>query len=610
MEPITNREGKPVLDEATFQKLLAAAYVLQEHRKDTQPRPEPVADNHHDADYATTLGEIVETQQQILLRHLDLDGAAGLVVEQTQKMTSAAGAAVCMINRDHLVYRAVKGVAAAEMGQAIPTVKALSAQVLAHGAVVRCADVLTDLQVDAALAKRAGIASFIAVPIFHDDQTAGVIELAFSKPYGYGEQDVRTCQLMAGLVTEAITRTSDDQSKKSLTAERDSMLEALEKLKPQLDRLAKDAEALSATATPMRPRPTPPAESVRPISTPPPSAMRRERPASELNSARTGTEKCSRCGNDIAPQEVYCGNCGTLRTDRSRADSTASRPNAWDSPSAPAPDGSFAPAAEGSRRSFSSNLVDHDVQLPNEVLALAKETTDDEPPRDVAEELMKLLPPDPDGPGVSSPQVTPPPTPNPPSSIAVAQPVTAPPSPQGSVPYPWTSAADARAWLNSLGGGEGNAGLAGFLQMHRGDLSLGTAIVALLIALFWGMSSHRSTQGNPEATNAARPATTSQTPAAPQAGTAQARPQRRAPQPDPELSWTERALVSLGLADPPTPAQQYEGNPDVSVWVDLRTALYYCPTNDLYGKTEKGQYMTQRQAQIDQFEPASRKVCE
>jgi putative methionine-R-sulfoxide reductase with GAF domain len=610
MESITNHEGKPVLDEATFQRLLAAAYVLQEHRKQIQPRPEPVADNHHDADYATTLGEIVETQQQILLRHLDLDGAAGLVVEQTQKMTAAAGAAVCMVNRDHLVYRAVKGTAAAEMGQAVPCVRALSAQVLAHGAVVRCADVLTDLQVDAALAKRAGIACFIAVPIFHDDQIAGVIELAFSKPYGYAEQDVRTCQLMAGLVTEAITRTSDDQSKKNLTAERDSMLEALEKLKPQLDRLAKDAEALSASATPVRMRPTPPAEPARAISMPLPSAMRRETTGTPPASApRAGKEKCSRCGNEIAPQEVYCGNCGTLRGDRSRTDSTQSRPNAWDSSSAPtAHDASFAPAGEDARRSFSSNLVDHDVHLPDEVLALARETTEQEPPHDVADELMRLLPPDPDGPGLSPPHAAP----SAPTSLAVTSPVAAAavPVPQAAVPYPWTSAADARAWLNSLGGEQGNAGLAAFFRMHRGDLSLGAAIVALLIALFWGMSSHRSTPANSEATDAARPTTTSQSTGAPQAGTAPVRPQRRAPQTDPELSWTERALVSLGLADPPPPVQQYAGNPDVSVWVDLRTALYYCPNADLYGKSEKGRYMTQRQAQIDQFEPASRKVCE
>jgi hypothetical protein len=76
------------------------------------------------------------------------------------------------------------------------------------------------------------------------------------------------------------------------------------------------------------------------------------------------------------------------------------------------------------------------------------------------------------------------------------------------------------------------------------------------------------------------------------------------------LSISERALVALGLAEAPQQTTTYTGNPEVKVWVDLRTALYYCPGADLYGRTPKGKYMTQREAQLDQFEAASRKVCE
>jgi hypothetical protein len=79
--------------------------------------------------------------------------------------------------------------------------------------------------------------------------------------------------------------------------------------------------------------------------------------------------------------------------------------------------------------------------------------------------------------------------------------------------------------------------------------------------------------------------------------------------PDADLSALDRMLIRLGLAEaPPTP--EYKGNPDVQVWVDLHTALYYCPGSDLYGKTPKGQFTSQRNAQLDQFEPASRKSCD
>jgi hypothetical protein len=67
-------------------------------------------------------------------------------------------------------------------------------------------------------------------------------------------------------------------------------------------------------------------------------------------------------------------------------------------------------------------------------------------------------------------------------------------------------------------------------------------------------------------------------------------------------------LIQLGLADAPESTED-KGNPTIQVWVDQRTALYYCPGADLYGKTPKGKFATQRAAQLDQFEPAYRKVC-
>jgi hypothetical protein len=78
---------------------------------------------------------------------------------------------------------------------------------------------------------------------------------------------------------------------------------------------------------------------------------------------------------------------------------------------------------------------------------------------------------------------------------------------------------------------------------------------------------------------------------------------------DTGLSFFDRMLIQLGLAEAPdAPADR--GNPGVQVWVDLHTALYYCPGSDLYGKTAKGKFTTQREAQLDQFEPAYRKVCD
>jgi len=641
MDSSNGRNNKPRLDESSFQKLLAAAYVIQQHqRQQLQPQMERSAGTTSaDADYATTLAEIVETQHQIQLHHLDLDGSAGVVVEQVQKITSASGAAVCLLDRDHLVYRAVNGLAAAEIGQAIPRSESISSVALSQGVVFRCPDALADPQVDPLTVGRARIASFLSVPIFHEDQVAGVLELTFNSANAYREHDVRTCQLMAGLITEVLARTADDEWKKNLTAERDSMLEALEKLMPQLDRLAKETGLLSPrTGTPRSNRTTLPVSTSR--ATPDVERVRKPVPNASVlrnevpRSSAVSQERCHRCGNEMSAQEVYCGNCGSLRGDRSR---TSSVPNS-SHPSDSLPTASLSPSdlpsktlpAASQRPSFSSNLVDHEIQLPNEVLALARPEHDSELNADLTADLLKLLPPDPDGPGIELPtepahlQAAPPEHFAAESAVAPLQTqpqmetapmvmqAPAPSTPEAATQsYPWTSAANARQWLNSISDPRTTEGLAGFLRTHRGDLSLGAAIVALLLVLVWGMSNHKAAPSKapaPPASGAAASPTTAS--ASPAPAPASPKTHRPAPEPQTDLSLGERALVALGLAQPPESSTTYAGNPDVKVWVDVRTALYYCPDAELYGKTPKGKYLTQREAQLDQFEAASRRVCE
>lgn len=117
-----------------------------------------------------------------------------------------------------------------------------------------------------------------------------------------------------------------------------------------------------------------------------------------------------------------------------------------------------------------------------------------------------------------------------------------------------------------------------WLTERRGDIAIAISAFVLLFAL-WGWTSrpHQLAQAK----------TPSQ----------------------PSLTLYERMLIGFGMAEaPPVPTPM--GNPNVQVWEDLHTALYYCPGADLYGKTPGGKLATQRDAQLDQFEPAARKSCE
>jgi len=109
------------------------------------------------------------------------------------------------------------------------------------------------------------------------------------------------------------------------------------------------------------------------------------------------------------------------------------------------------------------------------------------------------------------------------------------------------------------------------LRFHRADLYLAVAVFVAALGLLW-------------------PAAGSPRPAA--------------------LGPWERALVTLGIAEAPAPAIHLQGDPAIEVWVDPHTALYYCPGEEQYGRTANGRFSSQREAQMDRFEPAGRSACE
>jgi hypothetical protein len=109
------------------------------------------------------------------------------------------------------------------------------------------------------------------------------------------------------------------------------------------------------------------------------------------------------------------------------------------------------------------------------------------------------------------------------------------------------------------------------LRFHRANLYLGAAIFLAALALMWPTVSA---------------------------------PQRAS------LSPMERALVAIGVAEPPAPVIHSTGDPGINVWVDPHTALYYCPGEEEYGKTTDGRVSSQHDAQTDRFQPAGRAPCE
>jgi len=565
MSSSPNKDGGPVLDEATFQKLLAAAYVVQEHqdRHDGEPSSDTKSHTGTDSDSTTTLAEIVETQHQIHSSHLDLAGAMNLVVERIRRITGAQGAAIGILDQDKIVYRAAAGSLSPQAGATLRPEATLSSATLVHNAILRCADAATDFLVNPELTRRLGIGSLIAVPVFHDGKTSGTLELVFAKPNAFHENDVRTCQLMAGLVTEALTHAAEEEWRKGVAAERASMLQVLERIKPQLARLAQEPNAGAS----------------------PDTAAHAEVPLEASH--------CQHCGHELAAGEVFCGACGTSRSATPRSDLQSKWATLWNLKKI------------GSQLSASEEEQDLAESVIKAVGSVEPPSTESDsfilPEKPAAEDLSAasiereaLLGPDENFAA-----------PAPPEELAIR--LEEPPEPE-PIPVP-EKKPEPRVWFHSIAVSPPAVQLKGFLEKqrgllrkHPGDLALIAAAILFAITIIWAISSnHPTTSADPKNAQAATNAAT--------AANAPPKTKRKPAPPAPQLSLFDQFLVSVGLAEPP-PAPTNTGNPNIPVWVDVHTAQYYCPGSDQYGKTPQGRIASQHDAQMDQFEPAQHKVCD
>jgi hypothetical protein len=525
---MSSMSHKPVLDEEVFTRLLAAAYVMQEH-SDRMRANVPVSD------FTEIVAQIVDCQHFIQSRKLELEAALELVAARLQKVAGGIGAAIGIREGDTVLYKAGSGTAARLVGTSLPLDASLAAQCIRTGKTVRVPFAEGDRQIDHHLVKRLGAQSLLISPVFHEGKVAAAIELFFSEARLLEESAVRACELMAGLAAEAMAQSAEEELKQELAAERASVLMALETLKPQLQRLVQQPEA----------------------------------PAETMLSKKNEADLCRACGHTFAGNETFCGVCGASR-------STGKYPGGelqskwatlWERQLLSGETKELTP-------SFRKNPPQPVTPLPEEDVtgdwAADLPTTDDE-------DNIQSLPADFENDDGSS----------------MAEERESLESGETSLVRDWNGLLEPQVQETLV-----SSALSERLQRlwteRRGDISLVLAMIVVLVAAVWGFYPGRS--HNPSAS--------------PSAAATPTQGQKRRPKPKaPQLTFLERTLVSLGLADPP-PVPTYMGNPEARVWVDLSTALYHCQDSQFFGKTPKGKETTQGDAQQDQFEPALRKPCE
>jgi putative methionine-R-sulfoxide reductase with GAF domain len=587
-EIVSDQKNKPGLDEQSFEKLLEAAFVIQEHNREMREMEEilelhseqlrqqeaatqvasprstqgPEESPRANSDYTLTLAEIVEAQHQIQMRHLEADKAMALVAEKVARITNASGAAIGILEGKVIRYRAGAGASALPLGSEVPLGTAICTSSVRTGQVLRTQDVNVEFMFDPDLCRKREIQSLLTVPIYHDGDIVGALELYFDRVRGFAEQDIHTCQLMAGLVTEAIGRDTESALKKSMAAERSTMLAAIERLTPDLTALAQEQT---------------------------PETAGKNLSASAVSAA--GSSACWKCGGDLIAAEQFCGKCGAPRVGESDQSSMQSKlASAWNKQLASqenspgAPQNGNAPPQEAvrfvaARKTVTAPSAVEEKDLP-QPRPLPKSDEDhilsvQSVAAGADEEAMQTSLPPGSQPGGSDLEASP---------TALLK-----PEPRDVT---WSSAAKARDFLEALAGTRSPSAFMRFWRARRGDFYLAFAVILVAVVIRWGILSSHSVSATGRGTAISGSAN-----------------QRKPPAPDADLSTFDKLLISLGLAEAPE-APEYKGNPDTQVWIDLHTALYYCPGTDLYGKTPQGKFASQRDAQLDQFEPGYRKACD
>src|SRR5271156_2964988 len=439
-QTIISEREKPALDETTCQQLLEAAHVLQEQTAfevKSRPIPNP----------AEALAEIVQTLEFLLSQSSDLQVAANLIVQKLQKITHASGVAVAVVRENRLEYCAASGDAPNLAGTSLPLDSILSA----------------DGQLSTRFSQEHPDKHSIALPLHREGNLAGLLEVRFADPESIQEPEMRSCQLMAGLMTEAIARAVDREWRQTLAAERAAMLEALERIKPQLERLAvepaRNVNHAHEVIEPAESASSRAAETIEP---------RIQIPVSE-SSAKSGRETvCPQCGYQFGEQELFCGRCGTAR------------------PAASSPSGDLQSkwASMWHLQQAAENKQHEEAEAANDESEIDRSTFAEDGPSHEASpelslELRKMMEEVSHEPGETEVE------PVGDSALVingeVAEDALAPAGLEpGKTQSPWASATKANKWLESLNP-KSPGGI--WLAKHRADLYVAGAVVLLLIVL-------------------------------------------------------------------------------------------------------------------------------
>jgi len=309
----TGAKQRPALDEKSFQQLLSAAYVVQQHteiasKNDTAPaEKQPTGTSR-------VLAIIAEIQSLIRTQGLNVSESTALIAERILGLTGASGVSISLVDNGYLDCVAEAGIPAKIPGSSVSSHSSAATDQLKSGHVFESAEAQTDSRLDRQICREVEVGSLVAAPVLRFGEIAGLVEVRWAKPAGFAEPELRTCRLMAGLVTGTLERSVRIGNARSTTVQNAQQTEearfaAEGSQLPEVPRAAAAPVIETRAAVPEMP---PPTESK---SQPPAHAPGRPAPA----------PSCRMCGRPFAADEQFCGFCSMPRPAQSHGEELQSK---------------------------------------------------------------------------------------------------------------------------------------------------------------------------------------------------------------------------------------------------------------------------------------------
>ena len=170
---------------------------------------------------------LVEMRVQIKEQDLQLEPAIELVVRRTQEITRSCGVAVGLLRNGSVVYVSRTGVATAS--GTLHFQANLFQSCLRTGRMLQLRDARNHPLVGATC-RQEDIGSLIIVPLFHNREVAGAIEFLFRERRSFSIGDVMDLELIAGIISESLSRTEQMESKPASAGQSLSQTELVENI--------------------------------------------------------------------------------------------------------------------------------------------------------------------------------------------------------------------------------------------------------------------------------------------------------------------------------------------------------------------------------------------